>query len=165
MDVTRVSNFHYVQSGWDVVYSNQRSFARPIASSQGEGDHHISAGIAAVEFAVSEETRAKTNTCWRGFACLSVGEDGFCAVRDQVGDVLIVEKTRRTTCPHDVTFGYSHICSCPVRCELFDRCPASRSFAPPRLRRGLSLAHALAGSVYDPDQAARTSVAPGAQTR
>ena len=74
-----------------------------------------------MELEVSEEIRQRTDKCWRGFACLSGMKDGICAVREQVGDVIFVEKIKQAYCPYDVTFGYSHICSCPVRRELFER--------------------------------------------
>jgi hypothetical protein len=74
-----------------------------------------------VEFEVSEETRQKTDKCWRGFACLSDGPDGICSAKDYVSGVLFVERAAPTYCPYDVTFGYSHICSCPVRREIYER--------------------------------------------
>jgi len=74
-----------------------------------------------VELEVSEEIRQETDKCWRGFACLSGTRDGICPVRERVGDVIFVEKIKQAYCPYDVTFGYSHICSCPVRRELFER--------------------------------------------
>ena len=74
-----------------------------------------------MELEVSEKIRQKTDRCWRGFACLSGTQDGRCAVRERVGDVIFVEKSGQAYCPYDVTFGYSHICSCPVRRELFER--------------------------------------------
>lgn len=74
-----------------------------------------------VKLEVSQEIRQKTDKCWRGFACLSDAEAGVCAVHDHVGGVLFVEKIKQAYCPYDVTFGYSHICACPVRRELFER--------------------------------------------
>ena len=72
-------------------------------------------------FDVSEETRDRTNQCWRDFACLSGEEDVICVVQERVGDVLFVERPATIYCPYDVTFGYSHICSCPVRREIYKR--------------------------------------------
>lgn len=74
-----------------------------------------------VEIEVSEETRQRTDKCWRGFACLSGDKEFVCPVGDCVGDVLFVERARETYCPYDVTFGYSHICSCPIRREIYER--------------------------------------------
>ena len=70
---------------------------------------------------VSDKTRQRTEKCWREFVCLSDSENGPCAVRSCVRGVLFV--TRRTTayCPYDVAFGFSHICSCPTRQEVYDR--------------------------------------------
>ena len=118
---TKVSNPHYIQTPDDVVYFFQRHDTRRAESRQQEGDHLTGGRIVTVKLEVSEKTRQKTDKCWRGFACLSNATNGVCAVRDQVGDVLFVEKTRQAYCPYDVTFGYSHICSCPVRHELFER--------------------------------------------
>ncbi len=72
-------------------------------------------------FEVSAETCQRTEKCWRGFACLSSDEDIICPARDHVNDVLFVERTAQSYCPYDITFGYSHICSCPVRCEIYER--------------------------------------------
>jgi hypothetical protein len=74
-----------------------------------------------VAIEVSEETRQKTEKCWRGFACLSDTGNGPCAVRSCVRGVLFVDKQTASYCPYDVIFGYSHICSCPTRQEIYDR--------------------------------------------
>lgn len=66
-------------------------------------------------------TRDKADKCWRGFICLSGEESGICVVQYSVSDLLFVERTREGYCPYDVGFGYSHICSCPVRQELYER--------------------------------------------
>ena len=74
-----------------------------------------------MKFEISEEILQSATKCWRGFTCLSESHNGMCPVRQWVGDVLFVEKTRQEYCPYDVTFGYSHICTCPVRQEIWDR--------------------------------------------
>lgn len=70
---------------------------------------------------VSEEARKSTDKCRRGFACLSPHANPGCAVRRSVRDVLFVEKEDAPECSYDMSFGYSHICSCPVRWEIHDR--------------------------------------------
>jgi hypothetical protein len=74
-----------------------------------------------VAIEVSEETRRKTDKCWRGFECLSNPQGVTCAVRSCVRGVLFVDKETVSYCPYEVTFGYSHICSCPTRQEIYDR--------------------------------------------
>lgn len=74
-----------------------------------------------MDFEVSDETRQRTDRCWRGFACLSGEEDFICEVEESVGDVVFVNRSTSTYCPYDVTFGYSHMCSCPVRREIYER--------------------------------------------
>jgi len=75
----------------------------------------------AVDFEVSGETLQRTDKCWRSFACLSSDEEIVCPVRDYISGVLFVARKAETYCPYDVTFGYSHICSCPVRREIHKR--------------------------------------------
>ncbi len=70
---------------------------------------------------VSEETRQRTDKCWRGFAGLSGDEDVICPVRDYVSNVLFVKRTTQTYYPYDVAFEYSHICSCLVRRKIYER--------------------------------------------
>jgi hypothetical protein len=74
-----------------------------------------------VALEVSEETREKTTRCWQGFACLLGAEGGPCTVQSCVRGVLFVDKQTAAYCPYDVSFGYSHICSCPTRQEIHDR--------------------------------------------
>jgi hypothetical protein len=78
-------------------------------------------GVLQVTIKVSEETRQRTNKCWRGFACVSDPEGIMCAVRSCVRGVLFVDKQKARYCPYEVTFGYSHICSCPIRQEIYTR--------------------------------------------
>ncbi len=70
---------------------------------------------------VSEEARQKTDQCPRGFACLSNGKDPRCPVRSSVRGVLFVEKPTLVHCPYAMSFGYSHICCCPIRWEIYDQ--------------------------------------------
>jgi hypothetical protein len=34
---------------------------------------------------------------------------------------MFVDRPTAGYCPYDVSFGYSHICSCPTRREIYDR--------------------------------------------
>lgn len=70
---------------------------------------------------VSREARQKAEKCQRGFVCLSDGETPCCPVRSSVRGVLFVKNVAAHHCPYGMSFGYSHICSCPVRWEIHDR--------------------------------------------
>jgi hypothetical protein len=74
-----------------------------------------------VAIEVSQKTRQRTDKCWRGFGCLSDPGSVPCAVRSCVRGVLFVDKQTVRYCPYEVTFGYSRICSCPTRQEIYDR--------------------------------------------
>lgn len=70
---------------------------------------------------VSEEARERADKCPRALACLSDQESPRCTVRSSVRGVLFVESATPAHCPYRMSFGYSHICSCPVRWEIYDR--------------------------------------------
>jgi hypothetical protein len=70
---------------------------------------------------VSKEARQKADKCHHGLACLSNHESPRCAVRSTVRGVLFVKNTAADHCPYGMSFGYSHICTCPVRWEIHDR--------------------------------------------
>jgi hypothetical protein len=70
---------------------------------------------------VSEEARKKAEKCQRGFACLSDRKGPRCAVHSSVRGVLFVKNRAADYCPYGMSFGYSHICTCTVRWEIYDR--------------------------------------------
>jgi len=73
-------------------------------------------------FEVSNEIREQTTKCPQDFRCLNDESPGVCAAHTRVkGDGLFIEKAKDGFCPYIMPFGYSHICHCPTRCELFDR--------------------------------------------
>jgi hypothetical protein len=69
---------------------------------------------------VSEEARQKADRCQRGLACLTDGELPRCAIRSSVRGVLFVKSKAADHCPYGTSFGYSYICTCPVRWEIHD---------------------------------------------
>jgi len=70
---------------------------------------------------VSQEARQKVDKCRQGLACLSKRESPRCPVRSTVRGVLFVKNIAADHCPYGMSFGYSHICTCPVRWEIYDR--------------------------------------------
>jgi hypothetical protein len=70
---------------------------------------------------VSEEARQKAEKCQHGYACLSDHKSPRCAVRSSVRGVLFVNDRAADHCPYGMSFGYSHICTCPVRWEIHNR--------------------------------------------
>ncbi|MGD2144452.1 MAG: hypothetical protein PVF54_08250 [Anaerolineae bacterium] len=74
-----------------------------------------------MEFDVREKTLQRTDKCWQGYDCLSGNQECLCQVTDSVRGVLFVERETSDYCPYDMSFGYSHICCCPTRQEIYDR--------------------------------------------
>lgn len=70
---------------------------------------------------VSEEARQKAEKCPLGFACLSGEEAPRCVISSSVRGVLFVKSAAADHCPYGMSFGYSYICTCPVRWEIYDR--------------------------------------------
>jgi len=74
-----------------------------------------------MELEVSEEVLEKTDKCWHAYKCLAGTRNGMCPARDRIGSILFVEKADPSYCPYHVTFGYSDVCTCPVRREIHAR--------------------------------------------
>ena len=62
----------------------------------------------------------KTAKCQKNFSCLS-GETTLCKVEESMGEVIFIKCMNNNPCEYRVNFGYSQICNCPVRKELYKR--------------------------------------------
>jgi len=63
----------------------------------------------------------KVKRCERNFVCLFTEGADVCPIEDRVGDCtcFIAKETERACeSKNQSTFGFSHICSCPIRAEL-----------------------------------------------
>ncbi len=71
---------------------------------------------------VSEAAIKKTTKCRKKFSCLSGGIAGICKVEKCIGkDLLFIECKENQYCNYRAYFGYSSLCTCPVRKELHSR--------------------------------------------
>ncbi|MCX9081971.1 MAG: hypothetical protein OIN83_07220 [Candidatus Methanoperedens sp.] len=69
---------------------------------------------------INEEILKNTLKCKKGFSCLS--GMSLCQVELNVGDKIHFVKCKSNEpCNYRVSFGYSFVCICPVRKELFNR--------------------------------------------
>lgn len=63
----------------------------------------------------------KTINCDNNFACLTEENSPSCKVSSCVGcKIHFLEKLERD-CPYHQEFGFSYICKCPVRIELYNK--------------------------------------------
>lgn len=71
---------------------------------------------------VDEETLKKTTKCNKDFSCLFGEKNELCQVELNVDDKIHFVKCKSVEpCNYRRSFGYSFVCSCPVRKELFNR--------------------------------------------
>jgi len=73
-------------------------------------------------FKISEQAIKAADNCIYHFACLSGDEKCLCAVDDNFnGKILFIKPHNHNACSYRMSFGYSYICKCPVRKEIFMR--------------------------------------------
>jgi hypothetical protein len=71
---------------------------------------------------VSEETRNKTTRCPFAFQCLDDSNRDLCEVETCLrNNGCFLKTTKPNNCKYKGTFGYSYMCHCPTRHELFKR--------------------------------------------
>ena len=68
-----------------------------------------------VNFIVEPDIIENTK-CDKEFECLYGAPSLMCSVKDQIADILFMEKKPAgQSCRHKLTFGSSHTCTCLVR--------------------------------------------------
>jgi hypothetical protein len=74
------------------------------------------------DFKVSEDTLKKTTRCKKAFSCLSGKSSDLCKVELCVDEKIhFIRCVGSEPCSYKVPFGYSYVCICPVRKELYNR--------------------------------------------
>ena len=69
---------------------------------------------------INEKILENTLKCKKDFSCLS--GKSLCQVELNVGDkIYFVKCMSNEPCNYRISFGYSFVCLCPVRKELFNR--------------------------------------------
>jgi hypothetical protein len=65
----------------------------------------------------------KTVKCRENFSCLSGEKRCLCKVEKGIGNnnntVLFIKPARKTICDYIISYGYSFICFCPTRKEIY----------------------------------------------
>jgi len=73
---------------------------------------------------IDEAILKKTTECPNELKCLNRAEYPLCRAenRPPVGDYgIFVITIERNSCSYKIPFGYSHMCKCPTRMELYKR--------------------------------------------
>ncbi len=70
---------------------------------------------------VDDNIIKKTTKCRKNFCCLS-GKKPFCNVELCIEkSIHFIKCASNESCGYRVPFGYSYICVCPIRKELYNR--------------------------------------------
>lgn len=73
------------------------------------------------EIRIKEEIVKNTTKCKKDFSCLSNKRNDLCKVELNVDNKIhFVKCMSNETCNYRISFGYSFVCQCPVRKELFN---------------------------------------------
>lgn len=71
---------------------------------------------------INEDIVKNTTKCKKCFSCLNSEAKDICRVELNVDDKIHFVKCISTNiCDYRMSFGYSHVCLCPVRKEIFNR--------------------------------------------
>lgn len=63
----------------------------------------------------------KTTKCRKNFSCLSGEINHICKVEECMSEIIFIKCAEQNPCKYRTYFGYSQLCSCPVRRELYFR--------------------------------------------
>jgi len=75
-----------------------------------------------MDYEISESTLSQTTKCHCEFACLKKGGTPKCDVEDLIpNDGCFIKRAKSTKCEYLLSYGYSWICTCPTRSELYQR--------------------------------------------
>ena len=73
-------------------------------------------------FKVDDSIIKTTTKCEKNISCLSEKREELCKVTHKVEDeVYFVECQDTESCSYRLLFGYSFICTCPVRKAIYDK--------------------------------------------
>ncbi len=70
---------------------------------------------------VGEDVMKDTIRCRNGFSCLDSKEECLCEIEfsPDSGRVCFVKNDKNRFCEYKMSFGYSFVCTCPTRRELY----------------------------------------------
>jgi hypothetical protein len=69
---------------------------------------------------ISQEALKRTTRCQYQYACLHAESHPKCPAERKIeGNGLFLKSGEQKGCPYAMSWGYGHICNCPIRVELF----------------------------------------------
>ncbi len=69
---------------------------------------------------IAQDILEETKECRHGFSCLTSGRKCMCKPEDFCSDnVCFIKREEATNCSYMISFGYSFVCTCPTRKEIY----------------------------------------------
>jgi hypothetical protein len=72
-------------------------------------------------FEISKSILDQAVNCDQNYACLKNSGSNCCKTDFCVNDKILFIKDLKRECSYSKSFGYSYICNCPVRMEIFNK--------------------------------------------
>lgn len=78
------------------------------------------------ELEVSDSVRDATKRCMNGFSCLRKETTCLCKVEYSLHNkrspiIIFVQYDGQRICNYKMSFGFSYVCTCPTRKEIFEK--------------------------------------------
>ena len=75
-----------------------------------------------MKYNINEDIINSTIECNSNFSCLSEDTKCFCEIADRFGEVIFVNHDdSKIICKYRMPFGYSSVCHCPTRKEIYNQ--------------------------------------------
>lgn len=75
-----------------------------------------------MKFSISPDILNNTTRCRSNFSCLDEKQACLCEIESSLDNNILFVKPRKPTgylCNYIMSFGYSYICKCPTRNEIY----------------------------------------------
>jgi hypothetical protein len=73
-----------------------------------------------MEFKIRKAILNETDKCGEKFSCLSGKNECLCEVEDSLDNkIIFIKPIHDNLCDYRMSFGYSHVCNCPTRKEIY----------------------------------------------
>ena len=67
---------------------------------------------------ISQEIIDQATECDRDFSCLVNSSEPSCKISACIKNAYFIDNLERT-CPYNIEYGHQHLCTCPVRKEIY----------------------------------------------
>ncbi|GBD97794.1 MAG TPA: hypothetical protein ENG83_03210 [Nitrospirae bacterium] len=74
-----------------------------------------------MEFKIKADILNETDKCRENHSCLNGDKDCLCEVEDSFSNkIVFIKPVNNAACDYRMSFGYSFVCNCPTRKEIFN---------------------------------------------